>query len=78
VIDDTQTRVTLVREYQEAVLAYEKLDEQIDQLLQSRGGHTEDLSDADYVHYRELASLRDLEYNRMKTLERALLDEQDS
>ncbi len=32
-------------------------------------------TDEDYARYRELADLRDLAYNRMKTLERALLDE---
>lgn len=64
-----------VREYQESVLAYEALDEQIDSLLQSSGGHTEDLTDEQYIRYRELADLRDLAYNRMKALESSLLDE---
>jgi hypothetical protein len=64
-----------VREYQKAVLAYEALDEDIDKLLQASGGRTEDLSDEDYVKYRELADLRDLAYNQMKALERNLLDE---
>lgn len=64
-----------VRAYQESVLHYEALDEQIDQLLQSVGGRTEDLSDEAYVHYRELAALRDLAYNRMMQLGRRLLDE---
>ncbi len=71
----TQDSVAKVREYQKSVLAYEALDEQIDQLLQSSGGRTEDLSDEDYVRYRELADLRDLAYNQMKSLERGLLDE---
>jgi hypothetical protein len=75
VVDDTQKRVNRVQAYREAVLAYEALDAKIDELLQSRGGHTEDLSDEDYVRYRDLASLRDLAYNRMKTLESQLLDE---
>lgn len=67
--------VKRVQEYKESVLAYEALDEQIDTLLQSYGGRTEDLSDEAYIRYRELADLRDLAYNRMKSLERGLLDE---
>jgi hypothetical protein len=71
----TQDTVAKVQEYQKSVLAYEALDEQIDQLLSSSGGRTEDLSDEDYVRYRELADLRDLAYNHMKSLERGLLDD---
>jgi hypothetical protein len=63
------------QEYKDSVLAYEALDEQIDDLLQSHGGHTEDLPDESYIKYRELADLRDLAYNRMKQLELGLLDE---
>jgi hypothetical protein len=63
------------QDYQKSVLEYEALDRQIDELLSSRGGLSENLSDEDYAHYRELADLRDLAYNRMKTLERALLDD---
>lgn len=78
-LDGTQNSahdpVKRVQEYKESVLAYEALDEQIDTLLQSYGGHTEDLSDEAYIRYRELADLRDLAYNRMKSLERGLLDE---
>jgi len=64
-----------VRAYQEAVLQYEALDKQVDQLLQSAGGRTEGLSDEAYVRYRELAALRDLAYNRMMRLGSRLLDE---
>lgn len=64
-----------VRAYQESMLHYEALDEQIDQLLQSVGGRSEDLSDEAFVRYRELAALRDLAYNRMMQLGRRLLDE---
>ena len=61
--------------YEQSVIAYEKLDEQIDALLASRGGQSENLSDEEFAHYRELADLRDLAYNKMKTLEQELLDE---
>ncbi len=57
----TADELAQVRAYQESVLHYEALDAQIDQLLQSAGGRTEDLSDEAYIRYRELAyGLRDL------------------
>ncbi|MCC7449108.1 MAG: hypothetical protein IT324_16945 [Anaerolineae bacterium] len=70
-----QDSAAKAREYEKSVLAYEKLDQQVDDLLSSRGGHSDNLTDEDYVRYRELAELRDLAYNRMKTLERSLLDD---
>jgi len=75
VSDNTQGTAAKAQEYQRAVEEFEKLDKQVDALLSSRGGHTNELSDEDYTHYRELAELRDLAYNQMKTLERGLLDE---
>jgi hypothetical protein len=75
VTDNTQNLAEKAQQYRQSVLDYEALDEQIDQLLQSRGGHSDQLTDEEYTHYRELADLRDLAYNRMKTLERSLLDE---
>ncbi len=62
-------------EYNQTVIEYEQLDQQIDQLLASHGGASKNLSDAEFAHYRELVELRDLAYNKMKTLERALLDD---
>ena len=73
--DNSQNPAAIAHEYQEAVLAFESLDEQVDRLLSVHGGHSKDLSDEDFAHYRELADLRDLAYNRMKTLELTLLDE---
>ncbi len=73
--DETPGPAAKVHAYEQTVLEYEKLDKQIDQLLSSRGGRPENLSDQEFAHYRELADLRDLAYNRMKTLERGLLDE---
>jgi hypothetical protein len=64
-----------IREYQQAVLEYERFDEEVDALLSASGGRSEDLSDEDFVRYRELQDLRDLAYNQMKALERSLLDE---
>lgn len=74
-VNNSQNPAAKAHEYEQSVIAYEKLDQQIDSLLSSRGGVSQNLTDEDYAHYRELADLRDLAYNRMKTLERALLDE---
>ena len=70
--DDTQAKVQL---YEKSVLDYEKLHHEITQLLSSRGGRVESLSDEEFAHYRELADLRDLAYNKMKNLEKGLLDD---
>ncbi len=74
-VNNSQDPVARAHEYDQSVRAYEDLDSQIDALLSSRGGMSQNLSDEDYIHYRELVDLRDLAYNLMKTLERALLDE---
>ncbi|MBX3064380.1 MAG: hypothetical protein U0528_08520 [Anaerolineae bacterium] len=74
--DDTQKRVNFVQAYRESVESYEHLHEELVTLLQSKGGQTKNLSDDEYEQYRELAHRRDLAYNHMKTLERALLDDQ--
>ena len=70
--DDTQAKVQL---YERSVLEYEKLHQEIIELLSSRGGHVDSLSDEEFAHYRELADLRDLAYNKMKNLEKELLDD---
>lgn len=76
-IDDTQQRVTLVQAYKESVLIYEELHKRVEKLFQAGHGHTADLTDEDYIRYRELADLRDLAYNRMKTLEHTLFDDSE-
>ena len=73
--DQTQDLAAKAHEYQQAVLEYEDLANQIARLLSAHGGATRNLSDEEYALYRELAERRDLSYNRMRTLERALLDE---
>ena len=67
--------VTQTQEYQRAVLDYESLERQVTALLAAHGGVTRNLSDDNYAQYRELAARRDLAYNRVKTLERGLLDD---
>jgi hypothetical protein len=73
--DQAQDLAAMAREYQQSVLEYESLAHQIAKLLSAHGGVTRNLSDEDYAAYRELAERRDLAYNRMRTLERTLLDE---
>ena len=73
--DNYQDEAAKVHAYEQSVLAYEKIDREIDALLSSRGGLSENLTDEEFAHYRELADLRDLAYNKMKTLEQGLLDE---
>ena len=73
--EDAQGPVAKVQEYEQSVIAYEQLNNEIGQFLSVRGGHSEDLSDEEFAHYRELADLRDLAYNRMKRLESTLFDD---
>jgi hypothetical protein len=72
---DTDADAAKAHEYEQAVLAYEKLDSEVDALLTAHGGHSENMTPAEFAHYRELAERRDLAYNTMKLLERQLLDE---
>jgi len=73
--EQAQDLAAKAREYQRSVLEYEGLAHQITQLLSAHGGITRNLSDEEYATYREMAERRDLAYNRMRTLERILLDE---
>jgi tRNA A37 threonylcarbamoyltransferase TsaD len=76
-IDDPKAAEMAQRahEYEQSVLAYEALNQQVDALLNASGGHRSNLSSEALSHYRILAARRDDAYNTMKTLERALLDE---
>ena len=62
-------------EIQYVILEYEKLSHQISRLLAENDGVTRNFSDEDYATYRKLAERRDLAHNRMRTLERLLLNE---
>ncbi len=64
-----------VQAYQRLVLEYEALDEEVDKLLARHRGSTENMSDEDLARYRELARRRDDAYNRMKAVEREILDD---
>lgn len=60
--------------YRKIVLNYERLNQEINQLLSTHGG-TEQMSAEDLNHYRELARQRDEALNEMRWLELELLDE---
>lgn len=55
--------------YQQLVLRYEAVGQQIQDLITRYGGHTETIPPADMQLYRQLASTRDALYNEIKALE---------
>lgn len=67
-----------VQEYRQLTLEYENLDGQVDALLARYDGATENMPDAEYDHYRELARHRDLVYSQMKALEQQLFPDDDT
>ncbi len=67
-----------VQEYQRLILAYESLDEQVDNLLAEYNGATENMPETAYHRYRELARRRDFIYHQMKALERQLFSDDDA
>ena len=73
--DQSQEMAARAQEYQQAVLDYEALEHQIMKFLAVHAGGTRNLSDEQFLEYRDLADRRDLAYNRMKTLEKGLLDD---
>lgn len=66
-----------VQAYQRLLDEYNQLDEQIDEMLAAHGGATEKLPAADLERYRQLARQRDDLHNRLRTLERQLLSDDD-
>lgn len=73
--DDTKTREQLrdVQEYRKLVLLYEAVDAEIDQLIMTYGGHSEDMPEADFERYRTLAHRRDELQNDIRATEHRLL-----
>ncbi|HLA42525.1 MAG TPA: hypothetical protein VJZ27_03760 [Aggregatilineales bacterium] len=67
-----------IQEYRELVERYEVIGEQIQALIRKNGGHSENMSGADMQTYRQLASERDELYDRMKTIEANLLNEENN
>lgn len=73
-MSDGQTNDSaLLQQYREAVLAYETIREQIVALLEANDGGTQQMSDEEYMRYREMARRRDALYDQMKHLEVQLL-----
>ncbi len=69
----------LVQRYQALVTRYEALDEEIDALLMSHGGHTEDMPFLDLARYRKLARERDELESEIRELEQQLnLDDEST
>lgn len=70
--------VERVQVYQQLVLEYEALDEQIDALIAQHHGSTEFMPDEAYQRYRELAIHRDYIYNQVKRLEREIFPDDEA
>lgn len=68
--------LTQAQLYQKLVLAYEELDKKIDALMESVGGHTENMSPRDVQLYRQLAWERDELYNQIKEIEAGWLNDE--
>lgn len=67
--DNTPEPLALVQKYQELVLAYETLDEEIDDLIMAHGGASENMPPDVREHYRDLARQRDDVQSEMRELE---------
>lgn len=75
--EDKRGSLDLVQKYQETVLLYEGLDQEIDDLIMAHGGSSENMSPEELSKYRHLARLRDDVQNDMRALEHELrLDEE--
>ncbi len=78
-----QDDLEAVKRYRELVLAYEALDEEIDEYIKARGGGSaaegvDEMSPDEIVHYRDLSRRRDDLLNEMRILEQELhLNEDD-
>lgn len=75
--ENKRNPIDLVQKYQEMVLLYEGLDQEIDDLIMAHGGVSENMPPEELSKYRHLARLRDDVQNEMRALEHELeLDEQ--
>ena len=64
---------SLLTQHKTALNKYRKWDEKVKKLL--KGRRVKDLSPEDMEAYREAAEQRDLAYDQMRRLERALLED---
>jgi len=67
-----------IQEYRQLVERYEAAGEQIQALIRKNGGHSENMSREDMDAYRQLASERDELYDRIKTIEAILFNEENN
>lgn len=76
--EESRSELHKVQKYRKLVLVYEALDEEVDKLIMSNGGHSEDMSNEALARYRELANRRDEVQNEMRALEYELrIDDED-
>ncbi len=66
---DRRSPLQQVQRYQELVLVYEALDQEIDNLIMSYGGSSEKMPPEELARYRHLARRRDDVQNEMRELE---------
>ncbi len=69
---EQEVKEKLLSDHKAALNDYRQWDEKVKQLL--KGRRANDLSPEDMETYREVAEKRDLAYDRMRHLERSLLD----
>lgn len=62
-----------MQSYREVAEVYNDLKHAIDELLAKHDGGTENMSDEEIEHYRDLARQRDEAFNEMRWLEQKLL-----
>jgi hypothetical protein len=74
---DRRNVLQLVQRYQELVLVYEALDQEIDNLIMSYGGSSEKMPPEERARYRHLAHRRDDVQNEMRELEVELRIDED-
>ena len=66
-----------VQQYRKLVLQYEELNKQIDELIMSYGGATENMPPEALERYRELARQRADVHNEIRFLEQELMEDND-
>lgn len=75
---DQRRMLEQVERYREIVLAYEAVDQEIDDLIMAFGGLMENMPSDVLLRYRELARQRDELLNEMRALEHELQIDDDA
>ncbi len=75
---DQRRMLEQVERYREIVLAYEAVDQEIDDLIMAFGGLMENMPPDVLLRYRELARQRDELLNEMRALEHELQIDDDA